>query len=74
MLIDLDLLSEFSSFLADLLIKHAIKFCNYKNSPVFICNLDAEKAFDSYNWYTLFCKLVEKEKSSYSSNHFKASD
>ena len=43
-------------------VKETIKYYNKRNSPVFICSLDAEKAFDSCNWNILFSKLTEKEK------------
>ena len=49
-----------STIHAELLIKDTIKLYNRNNSPVFICSLDAEKAFDSCNWYALFKKLVDR--------------
>ena len=48
-----------SSIHAEVLIKVTIKFYNQNNS-VFVCSLDAEKAFDSCNWYALFQKLVDR--------------
>ena len=41
----------------ELLIRDTISYYNTKGSPVFICSLDAEKAFDSCNWFKLFTKL-----------------
>ena len=42
---------------AELLLKDTIKYFNSNKSPVYICSLDASKAFDSCNWYHLFHKL-----------------
>ena len=41
-------------------VKSAIKYYNYFNSPVFICFLDASKASDRVNHWTLFKKLLLK--------------
>lgn len=46
----------------ELLICDTISYYNSKGSPVFICSLDAEKAFDSCNWLTLFTKLSSNNK------------
>ena len=49
---------EHSSTLhAEFLIAETIRYYNNNNSPVYICGLDAEKAFDSCNWDILFEKL-----------------
>ena len=42
-------------------INETIKHYNNKNSGVYMCSLDAEKAFDSCNWDALFRKLVEEK-------------
>ena len=41
-------------------VKSVIKYYNYFNSPVFICFLDASKAFDRVNHWTLFKELPLK--------------
>ena len=46
-----------STLHAEFLLSETIRFYNRKNSPVYICSLDAEKAFDSCNWDILFEKL-----------------
>ena len=45
---------------AELLIQDTIKYYNSNGSPLYICSLDATKAFDSCNWYKLFEKLDTK--------------
>ncbi len=45
---------------AEFLISETIKYYNSKKSPIYMCSLDAEKAFDSCNWDMLFNKLIEK--------------
>ena len=42
------------------IVKETVNFYNMRNTPVFICSLDAEKAFDSCNWDVLFSKLSAK--------------
>ena len=39
------------------LLKQAISQCNTRGSPVFVAFLDASKAFEKVNHYTLFKKL-----------------
>ena len=45
-----------STFHAEFLIKETIQYYNKNNSPIYICGLDAEKAFDICNWDILFEK------------------
>ena len=51
---------ETSTLHAAFTIKETINNYNKLNSAVYICSLDAEKAFDSCNWEILFNKLKEK--------------
>ena len=37
------------------------KYYTQENSPVFTCFLDASKAFDKINHYTLFRKLLDRK-------------
>ena len=41
-------------------LKQIIEFYKYKNSPVYICFLDASKAFDRVNHWSLFKKLIDR--------------
>ena len=36
-----------------------ISYCNYNNSPVFVCNLDIEGAFDGLPNPILFMKVID---------------
>ena len=51
-----------STLHAEFVINETIKTYNMKGSCVYLCSLDAEKAFDSCNWDALFKKLVEEKK------------
>ena len=47
---------------AEFVISETIKYYNDNNSPVYLCRLDAEKAFDSCNWDILFEKLYYEKQ------------
>ena len=51
-----------STLHAEFTINETIKAYNKKGSCIYMCSLDAEKAFDSCNWDALFKKLVEEKK------------
>ena len=40
-------------------VKTLIKYYTDQNTPVYTCLLDASKAFDRVNHWTLFAKLIE---------------
>ena len=44
-------------------VKSVIKYYNLCNSPVFTCFLDASKAYDRVNHWTLFKKLLKRSVS-----------
>ena len=46
-----------STLHAEFLVSETIRYYNRNNSPIYVCSLDAEKAFDSCNWDILFEKL-----------------
>ena len=54
--------SNSSTLHAEFIISETIKYYNSNNSPVYLCSLDAEKAFDSCNWDVLFEKLYYDKK------------
>ena len=58
-----------STIHASYTVKETVNYYNKNNSPVFICSLDAEKAFDSCNWDILFSKLHSKRKTADSNNN-----
>ena len=41
-------------------VKSAVKYYNHFHSPVNTCFLDANKAFDRINHWTLFSKLIAR--------------
>ena len=41
-------------------LKQTVEYYKSKNSPVYLCFLDAKKAFDRVNHWTLFRKLLER--------------
>ena len=49
--------SNASTLHAELLLSETVKRYNQGGSPVYVCSLDAEKAFDSLTWYNLFSRL-----------------
>ena len=49
-----------STLHAEFIINDTINSYNSKGSTVFICSLDAEKAFDTCNWSSLFNKLTSE--------------
>ena len=54
--------SSSSTLHAEFLIRETLHYYNTNRSPVYICGLDAEKAFDSVNWDILFEKLFYDKK------------
>ena len=45
----------------EILIQDTVKYYTDMSSNVYICSLDAEKAFDTCNWFKLFQKLTHKK-------------
>lgn len=42
-------------------LKQVIEYYKTNNSPVYVCYLDASKAFDRINHWTLFAKLIDRK-------------
>ena len=51
--------NESSTLHAEFIVNETIRYYNQRGSPVYICSLNAEKAFDSCNWNSLFSKLSD---------------
>ena len=43
------------------LLKQVVEYYNSKSTPVFVCYLDASKAFDKVNYWLLFRKLMKRK-------------
>ena len=41
-------------------LKQVIEYYKHNNSPVYVCYLDASKAFDRINHWTLYSKLIDR--------------
>ena len=41
-------------------LKHVIDYYNHMSSPIYLCYLDASKAFDRLNFWVLFRKLLDR--------------
>ena len=52
--------SSTSTVHPEILLQDTIHHYNGQDSPVYICSLDAEKAFDTCNWFELFKKIEKK--------------
>ena len=52
--------SQHSTDMCVFVLKNVIDYYTYMSSPVFICYLDASKAFDRLNYWVLFDKLLAK--------------
>lgn len=52
--------NQTSTIHAELMIQETINYYNTQGSPVYMCSLDATKAFDSCNWHVMFKKLLDK--------------
>lgn len=51
-----------STLHAEFLINETVNYYNKNGSTIYMCSLDAEKAFDSCNWSILFKKLYYEKK------------
>jgi len=54
-----------STLMPTLLLKELLKFCIDHGSTMFVCFLDANKAFDRVDYTTLFRKLINHEMPTY---------
>ena len=54
--------NQSSTLHAEFIVQKTIKHYNNNGSPVYICSLDAEKAFDSCDWSSLFIKLSKDKQ------------
>ena len=52
--------NEHSIDLCTFTLKHVINYYHEMSSPVFVCYLDASKAFDRLNFWSLFDKLLNR--------------
>ena len=50
-----------STLHAEVVIRDTLRYYNNNDTPIYMCSLDAEKAFGCCNWFTLFSKLAEKD-------------
>ena len=56
--------SSHSTAICTHVFKRTVDYCRLKGSHVFCCFIDFNKAFDNVNYWLLFCKLLQYNKSS----------